>query len=247
MIHIIPALPATELISGMSLVDDRELDWPGASFSISESAGAGHVERSYELLAASLNVPRRHIVTVNQVHGREVVCVDDAESTDSVRTLQADALITSHRGIVLGVKLADCCGVLVHDPVRHAIAAIHSGWRGTASNIAGAAVGELQRRFGCRAADMQAWLSPCASGRVYEVGRDVYEVLPGYCTPLSDGKWLFDNHRSIIDQLVRAGLSRDTIAVDDACTITDTRYHSFRRDRGRSGRMLAFIGMREKP
>lgn len=247
MIHIIPAMPATELISGMTLVDDRELVWPGASFSISESAAAGHVERSYELLAASLNVPRRQIVTVHQVHGREVVCVDDAESTDSVRTLQADALITSHRGLVLGVKLADCCGVLLHDPVRQVVAAVHSGWRGTAANITGKTVGLLAERFGCRAQDLLAWLSPCASGRVYEVGVDVQSALPGYCQPLDEGKWLFDNHRAMVDQLHSAGLVPHNITVDDACTITDLRYHSYRRDKGLSGRMLAFVGMREKP
>ncbi len=247
MIHIIPALPATELISGMTLVDDRELVWPGASFSISESAGAGHVERSYELLAASLNVPRRKIVTVHQVHGREVVCVDDAESTDSVRTLQADALITSHRGLVLGVKLADCCGVLVHDPVRHVVAAIHSGWRGTACGIAAHVVEQLSQRFESDPAELIAWLSPCASGSVYEVGRDVHDVLGGYCQPLDEGKWLFDNHRAIVDQLLSAGLVPHNITVDDACTITDLRYHSYRRDKGLSGRMLAFVGMREKP
>lgn len=245
--NITRAFSDPALISGMTLVDTHDLPWPGATFSASESAAAGHVERSYELLAASLNVPRRQIVTVHQVHGREVVCVDDSESTESVRTLRADALITSHRGLVLGVKLADCCGVLVHDPVRHVVAAIHSGWRGTACGIAAHAVEQLTKRFASDPAELIAWLSPCASGSVYEVGRDVHGALGAYCQPLGEGKWLYDNHRAIADQLNGAGLREHNIDVDSACTITELRYHSFRRDRGRSGRMLAFIGMREKP
>jgi YfiH family protein len=247
MMNFIPALPDPELISGMTLIDERDLSWPGASFSVSESAEAAHVERSYELLAAALHVPRKNIVTVHQVHGPEVVCVDDAESSDAVRMGKADALITSSRGIVLGVKLADCCGVLVHDPVRQVIAAIHSGWRGTAASITVRTLEQVTTRFGSEPEELIAWLSPCASGSIYEVGRDVYALMGGYCEPLAEGKWLFDNHRAIVDQLLSVGLLRHNITIDDACTISDARFHSFRRDRGRSGRMLAFIGMREKP
>ena len=247
MISLVPALSNDDLISGMTLVDTHALPWPGASFSISESADASHVERSYAALADCLGVSREHISTVHQVHGDRCVEVVSLDDCTSIRSEQADALMTSLRGIVLGVKLADCCAVLLYCPVRHVIAAVHSGWRGTAANISGTTVRALEQRFGCRAEDVHAWLSPCASGVKYEVGGDVHDALPDYCTPLAEGKWLFDNHRAIVDQLLRAGLRQDTISVDDACTISDARYHSFRRDKGRSGRMLAFIGMREKP
>ncbi|MBU3679755.1 MAG: peptidoglycan editing factor PgeF [Candidatus Kapabacteria bacterium] len=247
MMKFIPALTDPELISGMTLIDVRDLPWPGASFSISESADASHVERSYQTLAGDLGVVREHIATVHQVHGNRCVEIESVDECRLVRNEQADALITSQRGVVLGVKLADCCGVLLHDPVRQVIAAIHSGWRGTAAGITVRTLEQFITRFGSDPAEVHAWLSPCASGRVYEVGEEVHSALPGYCRPLSESKWLFDNHRAIVDQLLRAGLRRDTITVDDACTITDVRYHSFRRDRGRSGRMLAFIGMREKP
>ena len=245
--NITRAFSDPELISGMTLVDTHELQWPGATFSISQASEAPDVARSYELLASALGVARRHIATVHQVHGAEVVCIDDPDSIAMNQERQADALITSCRGVVLGVKLADCCGVLLHDPVREVVAAIHSGWRGTAANITAHAITLLAGRYGCMASDLQAWLSPCASGRVYEVGADVHEVLGRYCRPRADGKWLFDNHRAIVDQLVSSGVLQRRISVDEMCTITDLRYHSYRRDRGRSGRMLAFIGMREKP
>lgn len=245
--NITRAFSDPDLISGMTLVDTHDLPWPGATFSAGESAPAPVVARSYELLASALDVPRPRIATVHQIHGSEVVCIDDPDSLVVSQEPQADALITSCRGVVLGVKLADCCGVLLYDPVREVVAAIHSGWRGTAANITARAVAVLAGRYGCAASDLQAWLSPCASGRVYEVGTDVYEVLSGYCQPLSSGKWLFDNHRAIVDQLNGAGLREHNIDVDSACTITELRYHSYRRDRGRSGRMLAFISMREKP
>jgi YfiH family protein len=131
--------------------------------------------------------------------------------------------------------------------VRQVIAAIHSGWRGTAAGITVRTLEQFTTRFGSEPEELIAWLSPCASGSIYEVGRDVYALMGGYCEPLAEGKWLFDNHRAIVDQLLSVGLLRHNITIDDACTISDARFHSFRRDRGRSGRMLAFIGMREKP
>jgi YfiH family protein len=247
MINIQPAFSGSDLISGMTLVDTHDLPWPGTSFSISESADTTHVERSYEVLSVDIGVSRERIATVHQVHGDRCVEVTDVKSCTSVRSEQADALVTAVPGIVLGVKLADCCGVLLHDPVRHVVAAIHSGWRGTTANITARTVALLAGRYGSVASELQAWLSPCASGRVYEVGTDVYEVLSSYCQPLSIGTWLFDNHRAIVHQLDSAGLHERNIRVDPSCTISDVRYHSYRRDKGRSGRMLAFIGMREKP
>lgn len=247
MIIIQPAFSGSDLISGMTLVATNTLPWPGASFSISESADAAHVERSYEALSIELGVPRDRIATVHQVHGRRCWEVGSVDACASARSEQADALVTALPGIVLGVKLADCCGVLLHDPVRHVVAAIHSGWRGTAEGISWHIVKLLASSYDSSPRNIQAWLSPCASGRVYEVGPDVHAVLGGYCQPLSEGKWLFDNHRAIADQLASAGLQMQNIHVDPACTISNERYHSYRRDRGRSGRMLAFIGMREKP
>lgn len=77
---------------------------------------------------------------------------------------------------------------------------------------------------------------------MYEVGQDVYAQLTAHCKPLAGGKWLFDNHQAIQQQLAVCGVLKSNITRDDACTISDITYHSFRRDKERSGRMLAFIG-----
>ncbi|MEY3386786.1 MAG: hypothetical protein RIR53_1597 [Bacteroidota bacterium] len=257
MIALIPAVDHPDVISGMSIVDTSVLPWPGATFSVSDSADAVRVERSFELLSAHVGWSRTMIATVNQVHGADIVDVRHADDIAELRRRPADGLYTTTRGILLGVKLADCCGVLTHDPVRGAIAAVHSGWRGTAANISGRMIERLLRDVGCEVKNIRAWLSPCASGSAYEVGRDVADVLGEFCTPVPDSvsqdmrqstpKWYFDNHQAIIHQLTELGVSEGNITVDRSCTIGNTRYHSFRRDGSRSGRMLAFIGMHEKP
>jgi len=224
------------VIAGVTRVDTSALPWPGASFGITPSADAGHVERSYEMLAETLGVPRNSIVTAQQVHGKAVVDVSARVST------AADALVTSTPGVIVGVKLADCCGVLLHDPVHHVVAAVHSGWRGTAQNIVAATIEHMQGAYGTHPADLCAHMSACASGSMYEVGQDVHDVLSAHCKPLANGKWTFDNHEAIHQQLLACGIAESNISRDSACTISDVTYHSFRRDKERSGRMLAFIG-----
>ncbi len=237
------AIDRTDVRSGVTMVDTSVLPWPGYSFGHTPSSSAEDVERSYAELAKHLAIRREDIVTVTQVHGTSVIVVDE-ERPDV--TIHADALVTNCERWVLGVKLADCCGVLLVDPVHRAVAAVHSGWRGTAGNIVGAVLTTMHTAYGTQASDVHAWLSPCASGDVYEVREDVASVLPDYCTPVLDStsQWTFDNHAAISAQLRAAGIRPSSIVCDRSCTITDTQWHSHRRDSIRAGRMLAFIGLR---
>lgn len=224
------------VIAGVTRVDTSVLQWPGTSFGITPSADAAHVERSFELLSETLGVDRKMIVTARQVHGRTVVDVSARGS------YAADALVTSAKGLIIGVKLADCCGVLLHDADNHVVASVHSGWRGTAQNIVAAAIQQMKGAYSTNPSRLRAHMSACASGSVYEVGADVQQVLSTFCNPCGQGKWTFDNHKAIEQQLLATGLVEANISADTGCTISDVAYHSFRRDKERSGRMLAFIG-----
>ena len=237
---ILPAFNDSRIWSGITCVDTSTMKWPGFTFSLTSSAEHGQVEQSYHALASQLRLERHKIVTVQQVHGSNVV-VAPLNVPE-----QADALITTTPGIVLGVKLADCCGVLMFDPVCGVVAAVHSGWRGTSKNIVAAAVQKMNSYAGSNPKDLRVWLSPCASGEHYEVGEDVYSVLPQYCVPKGQ-KWLFDNTKAIVEQCVLAEVERENVDVFGSCTIADDHWHSYRRDKELSGRMLAFIGIRSEP
>ena len=99
----------------------------------------------------------------------------------SPRDLEADGLISDLPGDVIGVKIADCLGILIYDPRQRVIAAVHSGWRGTHQNIVGEAVRTLCEGWGSTPGDLWVGLSPSASGRNYEVGTDVHDVLAPWC------------------------------------------------------------------
>lgn len=244
MVQILPAFNDRHVISGTTLVDVSTLPWPGASFGVTPVGDLAHVERSFAELATTIGIERAAIRSLHQVHGADVRMF--AESSVSC---DGDAMISDRPGEIVGVKIADCCAILIHDPRRHVVAAVHSGWRGTAQRILTVTIDRLMREWGSRPIDLQLYLSACASGRNYEVGSDVYDVLSAFCTPLDQihGKWLFDNHAALISEAVSAGVPAGSIFRETSCTITDRRFHSHRRDRERAGRCFAFIGLREIP
>ena len=237
------ALPTGNVVSGVTLVDTSFAPWPGYTFGHTPASSPELVAQSFNALAEALDWRRTSIVTVTQVHGATIEVVEDAPPQP---TTQADAIITNRSGWLLGVKLADCCGVVIYDQAHHAIAAVHSGWRGTAQNIVAATIVAMQHQYGTRPMDLQVWLSPCASGLAYVVRNDVHAALPAYCTPLegTTSQWLFDNHAALRAQLIEAGVPVQSIITDESCTMTDQRWHSHRRDGEQAGRMLAFIGLR---
>lgn len=89
-----------------------------------------------------------------------------------------DALITDRRGLRIGVKSADCVPILLFDPVCGAVAAIHSGWKGTLKNIAAAASGRMSAEFGTRPCDLKAVIGPCIHMEAFEVGE---ELVNAFC------------------------------------------------------------------
>lgn len=176
-----------------------------------------------------------------QVHGETIVEVGAGyEPGDS------DGMIADTPGILLAVSIADCGPVLLYDPEAQAVAAIHSGWRGTAQGIAAKAVDALQTRYNTAPATIHAWIGPAAGACCYEVGPDVADRFdPIYSRSIDGDRSLFDNRRVILDQLRAAGIPSAQIAIDIRCTICSDRFHSYRRDGARSGRMLAGIGIIE--
>jgi len=90
-----------------------------------------------------------------------------------------DALITCEPGILLTIRTADCLPVLMVDRKLRAIAAVHTGWRGGLARVIEKSVGEMQRAFGSRPADLVAVLGPAIGRCCYEVGEEVVDAFHG--------------------------------------------------------------------
>jgi hypothetical protein len=90
--------------------------------------------------------------------------------------LQGDALLTSQPGLLLAVQTADCVPILLADPARRAVAAVHAGWRGTLARVVAKTVGRMRLEFGTRPADIVAAIGPAIGRCCYEVGPEVAQA-----------------------------------------------------------------------
>jgi YfiH family protein len=128
-----------------------------------------HVGANRRKFITALRAPRLELVTLRQCHSDIIHVLHEAPKKD----LQGDAAITRVRGLLLGVQTADCVPILLADPKQRAVAAIHSGWRGTLQRIAGKTIGRMQIAFGTHPADVIAALGPAIGRCCYEVGPEV--------------------------------------------------------------------------
>jgi len=145
--------------------------------------------------------------------------------------------------------------ISVVDPTRKVIGLAHAGWRGAAANIAGKTMALMTEEFGCLPSTCFAAIGPSIGGESYEVGAEVadqFRTLPGtrgtsVVTPRNEftGTYSLNLRQIVFGQLLTAGLPAGAIAVCDEDTLRNKRdFFSYRRD-GTTGRMAAFLGMKE--
>ena len=216
-------------------------------------------ESEWAAVARSLGVPPGRLRLVKQVHGIDVVVARrpstglgaGGEPVLSTRP-QADIIVSDDPDVAIGVRVADCAPILLHDPVRHAVGAAHAGWRGTAAGAAGAAVRAMRDAFGSRPSDLMVAIGPCLGACCGEVGPDVIEVfraggagetsLASWFSPGAGDRSFLDLERANRDQLEAAGVKPGAIFGSGLCTKTHrARLHSYRGDRDASGRMVGAI------
>ena len=128
-----------------------------------------------KLFLAALKTGRMHLVTLRQVHSDILHTLHEAPE----HALRGDAVMTRVPGLLLGVQTADCVPILLFDPKRRAVAAIHAGWRGTLKRIAAKTVGRMRMEFGTRPGDIVAALGPGIGRCCYEVGPEVVQTFAG--------------------------------------------------------------------
>ncbi len=159
------------------------------------------------------------LFTAQQIHGNKIAVVD-ADMTSGKEFASCDGIITNQRGIVLGVYVADCCAVYVVDSKTPAIGLVHSGRKGSELGVVTNAIKQMIDRFGSNPTNMIVQLSPCIRPPHYEV--DFATEIVRQCRALGV-KEIYD------------------FGVCTACDLN--HYYSYRAEKGKTGRMLALIGI----
>ena len=205
---------------------------PGIDVSHDKADVLERLDAAHQEVRNAIGIGDSPLFTAEQVHGNKiaVIKVGSALRADRGRHGVAslpgsefpgcDGIITNQRGIALGIYVADCCAVYIVDPKTPAIGLVHSGRKGTELGVATNAIKQMIERFGSDPADIIVQLSPCIRPPHYEV----------------------DFAAEIIQQCRALGVNE--IHDPGTCTACNLeRYYSYRAEKGKTGRMLAVIGL----
>lgn len=196
-----------------------------------------HVAENYRVFREYAGVSEDCVALMGQIHGSDVRAVSEGGAYPDT-----DGLATDTRGLLLGVRVADCVPLLLFDPVRQAAGAVHCGWRPIAGGIVENAIECLIERFGCRASDIRAATGPSAGPCCYEIGADTAKYFSDISVIKRHNTLYMDLKAEITARLLELGIEDNNIEHNADCSICNPDdYFSYRRDGDASGRMMGFI------
>ncbi|HLK05156.1 MAG TPA: peptidoglycan editing factor PgeF [Candidatus Acidoferrum sp.] len=260
------------LIHGFSTAPGGVSDLDGdrvLNLSFTEWDTRENVLENRKKFQTALGAEKFPLINLKQIHSAVVWPFASAPK----EACKGDASITKTPGLLLGVQTADCVPILLVDPKKHAVAAIHAGWRGTLARIAEKTVGELVAKFKSNPSDLLAAIGPSIGPCCYEVGA---ELVIQFTSQFADAADYFDEPRSGEEpnplqwlnmmppghqpppknvhldlgkanrsQLLAAGLRENNIFSSGLCTACHpSLFFSYRKQGARSGRLLSAVAIR---
>ncbi len=204
-----------------------------------------YIQENTRRLCQTACIDPEHLVSSEQVHGTAILVAEKPGHHHGY-----DALITDRKNLFLCVFTADCYPVLIYDPRHRASGAVHAGWKGSAGGIVIKTIEAMQRRFNTLPSECLAYIGTGISAEAYEVSREVALEFPpdsykhSRCRHTAE-KYLLDLGMVNYRQLLASGILPSNIERSPFCSVRDsTLFFSYRRDQGKTGRMLSLIGVR---
>lgn len=213
--------------------------WGKNTYAISKDACQGKVAHNREIVAHTMDERfSNRIFVVNQKHTSFVHVLNKSNLTHEV---QADAIITKVPNALIGVLSADCCPILVCDPNKYVVAAIHAGWRGAFglahnNNIIHNTFAELAN-MGCKLEELEVAIGPCIAECSYEISSEFQERFlsrsPKYQKffhhNTENGRTHFDLPLFVIEEIKNCGIQNICLNALEDTFANHKKYYSYRR------------------
>lgn len=205
-------------------------------------------------LAKLIDIPLENWIMGEQVHDIKIKIVDENDkgsgAFSSASSIPAiDGVLTKTSGVLLSAFFADCIPLYFFDPEAGIIGIAHAGWKGTVGGIASEMVTAFVKQ-GSNKDNILVTVGPGISKEHYEVDERVIskidEKYREKVLTTQDNRSLLDLKELNREILLQSGILSHNIDITSYCTYRDEAlFFSHRRDQGKTGRMLGFIGFRE--
>lgn len=180
------------------------------------------------------------MIWANQCHGDNIITVGH----HPLSTIPfCDALCTNKTQIGLMIKHADCQATIFYDPINHALANVHAGWRGSVLNIYRKTINTMKDKFGSRPQEILVGVSPSLGPHSAEFIHyqtelpkefHAFQTKPAYFDFWAITRYQLESCQILPDHIEIAGIDTYTHAHD---------FFSYRRDQvtGRHGTVAMLL------
>jgi len=233
------------------------------NFDMRDGDDIANVEHNKAQVGRLFGFGANRLLTINQVHGSDVLVIDKAvKNISGISKISADAIITNQCGIAIGILTADCVPILLLEPVKKVIGVVHAGWRGTVKAIVQKTIDTMVKQFGSDKKTILAAIGPSIGQCCYKVDEVVAKKFGGneFIIPLypplkkgdtkgdlskgsrGDSCWRLDLKKANLSQMASSGILEKNISVENLCTsCRNDLFFSYRADNKKTGRQLNFI------
>ncbi len=187
--------------------------------------------RNFQRISSIVGIDESHIFMPHQVHSDHIFQVTSAFLSFPKEKQKAllegyDAIFTDLRGVCIGVSTADCVPILLYDNGAKAIAAVHSGWRGTVNRILEKTISCMAKTLNSSPENIVAVVAPHISQEHYEVGDEVFDAFLSAGFPMNDiakkqGKWHIDLGKCNVIELLECGVKEENIYQEPLCSYSE--------------------------
>ncbi|MBU0528445.1 peptidoglycan editing factor PgeF [bacterium] len=187
--------------------------------------------------AKMLKLDSRKIVIPQQIHSSNVtIC------TKAGNIIDTDGIVTNNKDLILSIQVADCIPIYIYDYRNQNIALVHAGWRGVNLGIIENSIKRM-KELDSNSIDIKVLLGPSIRQCCFEVGPEVGKLFDNKFQENGKGnRTQLDLQGVVIDKLFNMNIQNENIIDIKECTCCSDRYHSYRRDGDKAGRMIAMIG-----
>ena len=228
---------------------------PYESLNVRFGLGDNHsnVKKNRKKICEALDIEEKNLISSNQTHSKNVKIIDE-EFLNSHSAYQecddVDGLVTNLPKIGLMVQVADCQGILMFDPVKRVVAAVHAGWKGLVNDVSGETVKVLVNDFDVDHKNILVGIAP-SLGPCCAFFTNPESELPKIFHPFIDSKKRVDLWSYSTLQLQKRGIPKNNIELAKVCTQCGNgpsiegpkKFFSFRGEHGITGRAGIVIAL----